>query len=191
MVHDLLDTQFPAEVEELRANVRNNGFWTGQVGHRRKDGVRLAVVSRWTVLDLGDPDTLIVQSNNDVTLMQQVGDELRERQAHLQSILDTVPDAMVVIDDRGIIASFSAAAEKLFGYSAHETIGQNVSILMPSPDREAHDGYLDSYIRTGRRRIIGYGRVVVGLRKNGTTFPMELSVGEAVAGGRFASAGRG
>ncbi|MGO8264269.1 PAS domain S-box protein, partial [Rhizobium ruizarguesonis] len=81
-------------------------------------------------------------------------------------------------------ASFSAAAEKLFGYSSHESICRNVSMLMPSPDSEAHDGYLDSYIRTGRRRIIGYGRVVVGLRKNGTTFPMELSVGEAVAGGK-------
>ncbi|QND43431.1 PAS domain S-box protein (plasmid) [Rhizobium leguminosarum bv. viciae] len=184
VVHDLLDTRFPADVEELRTEVRNNGSWTGQVGHRRKDGARLAIVTRWTVLELGDPDTLIVQSNNDVTLMQQVEDELRERQAHLQSILATVPDAMIVIDDKGCIASFSTAAEQLFGYSAHEAIGQNVSMLMPSPDREAHDGYLDSYIRTGRRRIIGYGRVVVGLRKNGTTFPMELSVGEAVAGGR-------
>ncbi|WP_064695763.1 hybrid sensor histidine kinase/response regulator [Rhizobium aegyptiacum] len=184
VVHELLDTRFPVDLDELRANVRSMGFWSGQVDHRRKDGVRLAIATRWTVLELGDPDTLIVQSNNDVTLMQQVEDELRERQAHLQSILDTVPDAMVVIDDRGIIASFSAAAEKLFGYSAHEAIGQNVSMLMPSPDREAHDGYLDSYIRTGRRRIIGYGRVVVGLRKNGTTFPMELSVGEAVAGGK-------
>jgi PAS domain S-box-containing protein len=184
VVHDLLDTRFPADVEELRTEVRNKGSWTGQVGHRRKDGVRLAIVTRWTVLELGDQDTLIVQSNNDVTLMQQVEDELRERQAHLQSILATVPDAMIVIDDKGFVASFSTAAEKLFGYSAHEAIGQNVSMLMPSPDREAHDGYLDSYIRTGRRRIIGYGRVVVGLRKNGTTFPMELSVGEAVAGGK-------
>ncbi len=184
VVHELLDTRFPVDLDELRANVHSMGFWSGQVDHRRKDGVRLAIATRWTVLELGDPDTLIVQSNNDVTLMQQVEDELRERQAHLQSILDTVPDAMVVIDDRGIIASFSAAAEKLFGYSAHEAIGQNVSMLMPSPDREAHDGYLGSYIRTGRRRIIGYGRVVVGLRKNGTTFPMELSVGESVAGGK-------
>ncbi|MGO7367531.1 PAS domain S-box protein [Rhizobium ruizarguesonis] len=184
VVHDLLETQLPAGIDKLRAEVRANGFWTGQVSHRRKDGGRLAIVTRWTVLDLGNPHTLIVQSNNDVTLMQQVGDELRERQAHLQSILATVPDAMIVIDDKGCIGSFSAAAEKLFGYSAHETIGQNVSILMPSPDREAHDGYLDSYIRTGRRRIIGYGRVVVGLRKDGTTFPMELSVGEAVAGGK-------
>lgn len=184
VVHDLLQTQLPTGVDGLRAEVRANGFWTGQVSHRRKDGGRLAIVTRWTALDLGNPRTLIVQSNNDVTFMQQVEDELRERQAHLQSILATVPDAMIVIDDKGCIASFSTAAEKLFGYSAHEAIGQNVSMLMPSPDRDAHDGYLDSYIRTGRRRIIGYGRVVVGLRQNGTTFPMELSVGEAIAGGK-------
>lgn len=79
VVHELLDTQLPADVEKLRAEVRTKGFWTGQVSHRRKDGVRLAIVTRWTALDLGDPGTLIVQSNNDVTLMQQVEDELRER----------------------------------------------------------------------------------------------------------------
>ena len=91
VVHDLLDTKFPADVEKPRAEVRDKGFWNGQVGHRRKDGVRLSIVSRWTVLELGDPHTVIVQSNSDVTFMQQVEDELREREAHLQSILATVP----------------------------------------------------------------------------------------------------
>lgn len=100
------------------------------------------------------------------------------REDHLQSILDTVPDAMVVIDERGIMQSFSTAAERLFGYTAADMIGQNVKILMPSPYRENHDGYLERYLRTGERRIIGVGRVVVGERKDGSTFPMELSVGE-------------
>jgi two-component system sensor kinase FixL len=100
------------------------------------------------------------------------------REAHLQSILDTVPDAMVVIDERGIVQSFSAAAERLFGYRAPEVIGTNVKLLMPSPYREGHDGYLERYLRTGEKRIIGVGRVVVGERKDGSTFPMELSVGE-------------
>ncbi|MGZ5835997.1 MAG: PAS domain S-box protein, partial [Xanthobacteraceae bacterium] len=100
------------------------------------------------------------------------------REAHLQSILDTVPDAMIVIDERGIIQSFSSAAERLFGYTAEEIIGQNVKVLMPSPYRENHDGFLDNYKRTGERRIIGIGRVVVGQRKNGATFPIELAVGE-------------
>ena len=100
------------------------------------------------------------------------------REAHLTSILDTVPDAMVVIDERGIIQSFSSAAERLFGYAAAEIVGTNVKLLMPSPYRENHDGYLERYLRTGERRIIGIGRVVVGERKDGSTFPMELAVGE-------------
>ena len=104
------------------------------------------------------------------------------REAHLQSILDTVPDAMVVIDTTGYIQSFSAAAEALFGYSSGEVINKNVSILMPSPYREEHDGYLQRYLRTGQRRIIGTGRIVVGERKDGSTFPMELSVGEMKSG---------
>jgi two-component system sensor kinase FixL len=98
--------------------------------------------------------------------------------AHLQSILDTVPDAVVVIDRSGVMSSFSPAAERLFGWTAEEAIGQNVSLLMPSPHRQGHDGYLNRYAMTGERRIIGVGRVVVGERKDGSTFPMELAVGE-------------
>ena len=100
------------------------------------------------------------------------------REAHLMSILDTVPDAMIVIDERGVIQSFSSAAERLFGYTATEILGTNIKFLMPSPYREDHDGYLERYLRTGERRIIGIGRVVVGERKDGSTFPMELAVGE-------------
>jgi two-component system sensor kinase FixL len=105
-------------------------------------------------------------------------EDLTEREAHLRSILDTVPDAMIVIDREGHMRSFSAAAERQFGWTAAETIGQNVSMLMPEPYRSAHDGYLARYLSTGERRIIGMGRVVVGERKDGSTFPMELSVGE-------------
>jgi two-component system, LuxR family, sensor kinase FixL len=100
------------------------------------------------------------------------------REAHLTSILDTVPDAMIVIDERGIVQSFSSAAERLFGYAAGDMVGANINRLMPSPYRESHDGYLERYLRTGERRIIGIGRVVVGERKDGSTFPMELAVGE-------------
>ena len=104
--------------------------------------------------------------------------ELAEREAHLASILETIPDAMIVIDESGLIRSFSQAAERLFGWSAEEATGRNVSMLMPNPYREQHDSYLERYYRTGERRIIGIGRVVVGERKDGTTFPMELAVGE-------------
>jgi two-component system, LuxR family, sensor kinase FixL len=106
------------------------------------------------------------------------------REAHLKSILDTVPDAMIVIDERGVMQDFSTAAERLFGHTASEVIGQNVRMLMPSPYREGHDGYLARYFATGERRIIGIGRVVVGERKDGSTFPMELAVGEMHSGNR-------
>ncbi len=100
-------------------------------------------------------------------------------EAHLRSILDTVPDAMVVINDHGSISYFSAAAERMFGYVEAELIGKNVNILMPSPDSERHDGYLESYRRTGERKIIGIGRVTTARRRDGSTFPVELLIGEA------------
>jgi len=104
---------------------------------------------------------------------------------HLRSILETVPDAMIVIDSHGLMRSFSAAAERLFGWNADEMIGRNVSTLMPDPYRTAHDGYLARYLKTNEKRIIGVGRIIVGQRKDGTTFPMELHVGETRGRERF------
>lgn len=118
----------------------------------------------------------------DVTQRRAAERQLRARESLLSSVLSTVPDAMVVIDENGIIMSFSAAAQALFGYSERDTLGRNVSMLMPSPDRERHDAYLGRYLRTGEKRIIGIGRIVFGERKDGTTFPMELSIGEAITG---------
>ena len=100
-------------------------------------------------------------------------------EALLHSILATVPDAMIVIDEAGVIVSFSKAAEQLFGFDENEAIGQNVEILMPEPDRRQHAGYLFRYLTTGQKRIIGIGRITIGQRRDGSTFPMELSVGEA------------
>ena len=105
-------------------------------------------------------------------------------ESHLRSILATVPDAMVVIDEHGRMLSFSAAAEKMFGYAEHEVVGENVSMLMPSPDRERHDSYLQKYLATGERKIIGIGRVTTARHRDGYTFPIELAVGEAWVDGR-------
>ncbi|MDF0544144.1 PAS domain S-box protein [Sphingobium sp. H39-3-25] len=115
----------------------------------------------------------------DITDDAAVRASIETREQHLQSILATVPDAMIIIDEEGTITSFSAAAERLFGYREADLIGRNVSCLMPQPDRGRHDEYISHYLQTGERRIIGIGRVVVGQRKDGTVFPMELSVGEA------------
>ena len=119
----------------------------------------------------------------DIDEQKQVEEALRTRESHLRSILETVPDAMIVIDGNGIIQFFSSAAERQFGYLEREAIGQNVSVLMPNPDRSRHDGYLARYLSTGERHIIGVGRIVTGQRKDGTTFPMHLSIGEMQSGG--------
>jgi len=110
------------------------------------------------------PDRLggfVLDIDNNKTLE----DALHIREEHFRSILDTVPDAMTVIDERGIIQFFSRAAERQFGFTANEAIGKNISTLMPEPDRGRHDGYISRYLKTGERHIIGIGRIVTGLRR--------------------------
>ncbi|WP_244538047.1 PAS domain S-box protein [Mesorhizobium sp. YR577] len=109
---------------------------------------------------------------------------LNAREAHLSSILDTVIDATVVIEPSGSIVSFNAAAVRQFGYTEAEVVGKNVHILMPEPYHREHDGYIQRYLTTGEKRIIGVDRVVVGRRKDGSTFPMKLAVGEMKSGGK-------
>ena len=109
---------------------------------------------------------------------------LGEREAHLRSILDTVLDATVVIDQDTKIVSFNSAAVRQFGYQESEVIGKNVHVLMPEPYKSGHDGYIQRYLHTGEKRIIGVDRVVVGRRKDGSTFPMKLAVGEMKTGNR-------
>ena len=101
-----------------------------------------------------------------------------ESERILQAILDTAVEAIITIDDHGIIQSANAATEAMFGYSARELIGRNVSMLMPSPDRERHDGYIKRHQQTGKARIIGIGRELTARRRNGTLFPVDLSVSE-------------
>lgn len=104
--------------------------------------------------------------------------------AVLRSVIDTAPDAIIIIDRSGRIEGFSPAAERIFGYIAREVIGRDVSVLMPEPYRSEHDRYLSRYLETGERRIIGIGRTVIALHRDGHTFPIELAVGEVRDGGR-------
>lgn len=114
----------------------------------------------------------------------QTAQALRENEARTQAILNTAVDGIITIDKQGTIQSFNRAAERVFGYSAAEVLGQNITMLAPSPYRQEHDRYIADYIKTGQSKIIGIGRQVLGLRKDGSTFPMDLAVSEWEGGGQ-------
>jgi PAS domain S-box-containing protein len=112
-------------------------------------------------------------------------DALLQSEARLRAVLETAVDAIITIDGRGTIQSVNPATVRLFGYVAAQMIGQNVKMLMPSPYQEEHDGYLERYLRTGQKRIIGIGREVQARRKDGTVFPIDLAVSEVEPGKLF------
>ncbi len=133
------------------------------------------LIARLQALEIRSPKETAQPSPTRQTLSNTALFDSEER---LRAILDTAVEGIITIDERGIIESMNRAAEKLFGYSSEEIVGRNVSTLMPSPYREAHDGYIEKYVRTGHAKIIGIGREVIGLRKNGEVFPMDLAVSE-------------
>jgi two-component system sensor kinase FixL len=182
--HQLLKTEFPGGLDGPEAELMERGEWAGAVVQRHQNGEVVIVAAQWS-LWRGTDRIAVTEVYNDVsTSTRRVMQDLIAREAHLKSILETVPDAMIVIDEHGTMRSFSVAAERLFGYRARDVIGQNVNVLMPSPYRENHGSYLQRYARTGEKRIIGIGRLVVGERRDGSTFPMELAVGEMNSGGQ-------
>ena len=148
----------------------------------RKDGTEFLASVSWTALFEDGELRGFAKIIADITQKRAAEDQLRAHESQLTAILSTVPDGMVVIDESGKMLSFSAAAEALFGYKEAEVLGSNVRMLMPSPDRERHDSYIQRYLETGEKRIIGKGRVVLGRRKDGSLFPMELFIGEATRG---------
>ncbi|HVT91156.1 MAG TPA: PAS domain S-box protein [Tepidisphaeraceae bacterium] len=119
----------------------------------------------------------------------ETANALRASESYKAAILDTAVDAIITIDTKGTIESFNPAAQKMFGYAPTEVIGRNVRILMPQPYRDEHDRYIAQYLETGIEKIIGIGREVIGLRKDGSQFPMDLAVSEVSLGHGVAFAG--
>lgn len=157
------------DIQYKIARKSGSSHWVRMLGAIVKDAAGNPVRASGIVLDIDNE--------------KRIEEALRIRENHFRSILDTVTDAMVVINRHGIMQFFSSAAERQFGYTEPEAIGKNVSILMPEPDSGRHDGYLARYLSTGDRRIIGIGRIVTGRRKDGTTFPMHLTIGEMQSAG--------
>lgn len=154
-----------------------------EVVGRRKDGSTFPMELAISVFRLGDRPhfTGIVR---DITDRKRAETELRQAEERMRSVVDHVVDGIITIDEAGRVESFNPAAEKLFGYTSDEMLGHNVNILMPEPYHREHDRYVSSYVKTGQAKIIGIGREVVGRRKDGSTFPMELAVSEFHIGTR-------
>ena len=164
---------------------QRNGVFRGRSWRVRQDGSRfLADVTISSVVDERGKLIGFGKVVRDITQENRRAQEIEASEAQLRSILDTVPDAMITIDGHGLIESFSAAAERMFGYTSDEVIGRNVSMLMPAADARHHDGYLERYRTTAERSAIGASRHVFGRRKDGSIFPHELNIGEAKGGGR-------
>jgi PAS domain S-box-containing protein len=132
-----------------------------------------------------DAAASVVAASNEKVAASALADSAER----LRAILDTAVEGIITIDDRGMVESMNPAAEKTFGWKAREVIGKNVSVLMPSPYKEQHDDYIANYLRTGHAKIIGIGREVIGQRKDGGVFPMDLAVSEVRLANRRLFAG--
>lgn len=154
-----------------------------ETAHRRKDGSEFPVSIVLQFVREGAGPGRFVAVVRDITERKSIESELRSSQNRFHAIIDTVVDGIVTIDARGSVRSFNPAAERIFGYRAEEVVGRNVNLLMPAPYRAEHDGYLHNYLSTGKKKVIGIGREVVGWRQDGSTFPMELAVSEMAVNG--------
>ncbi|MGN6578572.1 MAG: PAS domain-containing sensor histidine kinase [Bordetella sp.] len=155
-----------------------------ELAARGKDGEEFSVEVHFSPLLTHWGLALVLASIQDLTPRKQTRQALQDSEARMRAIVDTAVDAIITIDQNGLIERMNPAAIRMFGYEEHETLGRNVSMLMPAPYRELHDGFLQRYLATGEKRIIGIGREVMGQRKNGACFPMDLAVAEMYIGAK-------
>ena len=182
-MQDLLKTSQSVSLQEIEDQIRREGEWEGRITHVSKGGGQVAVLSRQQRIARPDGE-VILEVNRDITILEEAEQAVAEAAAHLKAIVETAVDGIITIDENGFVASVNPAVEKMFGYSARELIGRNLSMLMAEPYRSEHDDYLNHYRRTGERKVIGAGREVRGRRKDGSEFPVDLGVSETMIGAR-------
>ena len=180
VTHTLLRTSFPTTRKAVGVALRNEGRWEGELEHSRRDGARIRVESRQVMTrDQGNAPKAILEINRDVTERKEFEQVLQESEARTRAIVEAATDAILTMKSNGIIHSFNAAAERIFGYTAPEAIGQPLGMLMPERFRGLHEADFRRYLETGEARVVGKDPVeLTGLRKSGEEFPLELALGE-------------
>ena len=171
--------------DKILAEARAAGRYEAEGWRVRKDGSRFWANAIVTPVRDEQGDLIgFAKITRDISERMSAEAEIRDREERMRAIVNTVLDGIITIDDKGSIESFNPAAARIFGYSPEEVVDRNVKILMPEPFRGEHDSYLKNYLDTGQAKVIGIGREVTGLRKNGSTFLIELAVSEITVAGR-------
>ena len=173
--HELLKTDFPVPLAEIEAATVTSGAWEGELIHRRRDGSIVIVSTRWALRrDEGGEASAILEVNRDITTRKQEEQKFR-------GLLESAPDSIVIVDANGIIQLVNAQTEKLFGYSRDELVNQAIEILIPERFQPSHCGHRDNFARAPHARSMGVGLELYGRRKDGTEFPVEVSLAPLAA----------
>ncbi|WP_295317220.1 chemotaxis protein CheB [Roseobacter sp.] len=165
LMQHVLPEQTTVEAFDLTLNVGDHG--------RRE-----LVLNARQILGRPEDEKSILLAVEDVTERKSAEQAVLDRETRLRAVLDAAPEAILTIDEQGVVGTFSPGAEDIFGFSATEVLGRSVNMLMPEPDRSRHDGYLETYIKTGEKKIIGVGREMDAVRKDGSRVPIRLTVSE-------------
>ncbi len=170
--YDLLHTQFPEKIETILDKVRQSNYWDGELVHTRRDGSQLTVFSRWSARQTRDGRVEVLEINHDISARKN----LERVNASFRQLLEAAPDGIVVVNRDGVVVQINSQTELLFGYEREEVTGQSVEMLLPGSFRQAHVGHRAEYFHEPKIRPMGAGLDLKGLRKDGSEFPVEISL---------------